>query len=429
LLAEVFMKSYRGMVVKDTIINTFFVFTLVTIVGMFSNVILLAVGYMISVPMSQNGYNDTNTQMLWFFLASVSLIACIFAVYGLTKLVGASAAQLRISYNLEYRVNLSEMIVSVLAGNLLHAAACIGLSWATLAYLIIAGPVQYIARFIGKGEMSIFNDIALDFSHGIVVGSIAIYSACMTAASFAGYIRGHRKKLRKAAEKAAEDEREKNKPSEAWSREDAEKSADLESYIPSIKEEKPKIVRTRLDRRTEEALRALNRNRIIVTAAGIALWTAAVLLFAAYWIPRTGREILSPYSAPFTVLLMLPFWPMKLHRRFIGRTGYASVASSAVEHRSRVVSNGRVYRGTTSVAVGVLTLRAETGESIKVDITPEAVKYYEQDERVFRLSAFRYPVKCSYDYDGEVFCPSCGVYSKIGSKKCPKCGTKHVRTR
>ena len=205
------MKSYRGALIKDTIFNIFFVFALVTIVGMFSNVILLAVGYMISVPMSQNGYNDTNTQALWFFLASISMIACIFAVYGLTKLVGASAAQLRISYQLEYCVNVPEMLVSVTVGNLLHAVACVGLSWATLSYLIIAGPVQYIARFIGHGKMSIFSDIALDFSHGIVLGSIAIYSVCLTAASFVGYVHGHRKKLRQALKKAEEEEREKKK--------------------------------------------------------------------------------------------------------------------------------------------------------------------------------------------------------------------------
>lgn len=420
------MKSYRGALIKDTIFNIFFVFALVTIVGMFSNVILLAVGYMISVPMSQNGYNDTNTQALWFFLASISMIACIFAVYGLTKLVGASAAQLRISYQLEYCVNVPEMLVSVTVGNLLHAVACVGLSWATLSYLVIAGPVQYIARFIGHGKMSIFSDIALDFSHGIVLGSIAIYSICLTAASFVGYVHGHRKKLRQALKKAEEEEREKNKAAEAWSREDAEKSADPDTYM---KEEKPKIVRTKLDRRTEEAFRALNKKRMITTAAGIVLWTAAVILFAAYWIPKTGREILSPYSAPFTVLLMLPFWPFRLHQRFIGKTGYATVAKASVEHRARVMARGRVYQGMGSVAVGVLMLRLESGESIQFDIPAEMVPYYEKDEKVFRLPAFKYPVKCSYDYDEEVFCPSCGLYTKVGRKKCPKCGTAYVRTR
>lgn len=423
------MKSYRGAVIKDTVINMFFVFALVTIVGMFSNVLLLALGYMLSLPMSQNGYNDTNTQLLWFTLASVSLIACMLAVLGLTRLVGSSAAQLRVSYRLERKIHVPSMAVSVIGGNLLHAILCVLLSWASLAYLIIAGPVQYIARFIGKGEMSIFNDIALDFSHGIVVGSIAIYSLCLTVASLIGYVLGHRKKIRVTAEKEADEERAKNRPAEAWSREDAEKAADPETYA---KEDKPKIVRDRLDRRTEEAFVKLNRSRVISTAASIVLWSAAVLLFAAYWIPHTGREIFSPYSAPFPVLLMLPFWPFRLHRRFIGKPGYAVVTKAEIGHRTkaRATSRGR-YGGMSmsTVAFGVLMLRIESGESITVDISPEAVRYYESGEKVYRMPAYKYPVKCTYDYEEDVFCPSCGTYSKVGRKRCPKCFTPHVRTR
>ena len=50
---EVYMKSNKKAIIKDTAYNSFLIFVLVTIVGMFSNVIILAFGYMISLPISK----------------------------------------------------------------------------------------------------------------------------------------------------------------------------------------------------------------------------------------------------------------------------------------------------------------------------------------------------------------------------------------
>jgi hypothetical protein len=239
------MKSNKKAIIKDTAYNSFLIFVLVTIVGMFSNVIILAFGYMISLPISKNGYNDTNTQLLWFTLAAISLIVCILSVCVFAMLVGASATQLRISYGLDHSINVTSMVISVLSGNLLHFISCVLLSWSSLAHLIIAGPVQYIARFIGKGEMSIFHDVAFDFSREIVISSIIIYSFCITAASFAGYILGHRKKLKDEQKRAEEEALMQKSTLGTWSIEDNKKA-----FLPNdaLKiDDKPKVIRCKLD--------------------------------------------------------------------------------------------------------------------------------------------------------------------------------------
>lgn len=422
------MKSHnRTAQAKDIAVNSLYVFALVSIVGMISNVLLLAVGYIVSIPLAESGITDEKVQALWFFLAVFSLLASAALVFFMTWAVGGAAATFRIGYHLERKLDVPAMITSVLIGNALHVVFCIAFSWVSLAYLIFAGPVQYIARFIGKGEYSLFNDIALDFSHEIVIGSIMIYAVIITAATFAGYIVGHKRKLSAADRKEAEDARSSVRPENVWSAKDAEKEARPDEYI---REEKVKVVREKLDPKTEAKFRQINKSRMIITAVFLVLWTAAVIIFAAYWIPHTGRELFSPYTAPFPILLILPYWPFRLHERFTRRSCYAVITMVKTETRStiRKTTTGG-YRGMGSETVGVLLLRTERGESIKLNIPLDILKRYEKGEHVFLLSAYKYPVKCSYDYDDDVFCPKCGHSVEPGPERCPRCRTKFARTR
>lgn len=407
--------------VKDIVVNAFFVFALVTIIGMVSNVLLLALGYIISTPMMQSGYTDAAVQVLWFTLASVSLLACVLAVFALTRTVGSSAAQFLIGYKLERKLNIPAMVASVLGGNLLHTTCCIAMSWSTLSYLIIAGPVQYIARFIGHGQMSIFNDIALDFSLEIVIGSIFIYSFFITAASFAGYIVGHAKKLAKTAENEQLEAKERMKVKNVRTPDDAGKTS-----AEYLRAEKPEIVRDKLDPKTERLLLQINHERVVKTAVFIMCYFAAVVAFWFYWTNHTGREPLSPYTAPFVALLILPFYPFRLHERFTRKSYYAVV--TLIKAESVTATSTSYFRRSTKL-VGIIQLRAADGESITLKYRNPDLPVYRKGEKVFKLSAFKYPVKCTYDDDDDVLCPNCGHTVKPGPMKCPRCRTKFARTR
>ena len=74
-----------------------------------------------------------------------------------------------------------------------------------MAYLVIASPVQYIARFLGKGENTIFIEDAFDFGMEYVWTAIAIYLALLMLSCGAAYITGFSRRIRAVEQKERDD--------------------------------------------------------------------------------------------------------------------------------------------------------------------------------------------------------------------------------
>ncbi|MGN1408786.1 MAG: hypothetical protein ACI4XJ_01285 [Eubacteriales bacterium] len=79
-----------------------------------------------------------------------------------------------------------------------------------------------------------------------------------------------------------------------------------------------------------------------------------------------------------------------------------------------------------STKVNTLKLRLPRGDTVSLHLQLDSPAKYEKDDVVYKLSAFMYPVQCSWDEDGEIFCPNCGASSDRKHKKCPRCRTTLV---
>lgn len=181
---------------KDILANAGILFMAVTAIGLASNALLMIAGWIVTLPAFAYGLSNISDQFLWFLWASVSMSACLAAVFPLAGYSGEQAAQYRIGYGLTRRVNQIAMLLSVILGLGLHGVLCVLLSWSSPADCFIAGPVQYIARFIGRSERSLFILDSFDFPREYTYTAIAIYLVLMAISCCAGYIRGHKKRVR-----------------------------------------------------------------------------------------------------------------------------------------------------------------------------------------------------------------------------------------
>lgn len=355
---------------REVLVNSALVCAVTTIVGTVSNVLLMAVGFLISMPVSMEGYTAENDRRLWLFLAVTS------------------------------------MLVTVGLGVGVHGLLCAALSWSTIAYLFIAGPVQYIARFLGRGRHSIFIDEAFDFPKEMIWAALGIYLALLFVSCLVGYAVGFGKKIRTVEQKEREDA-----ASARWEARKVEREVYGSGSVSNVHREesapKPQIKRETLSGKTEKGLRELNRNKILGTAAFIVLWTAGDVLLRDLWSVWSGREMLSPTAVTFTLLLIVPFYPLKKHEVFLGKTYYAEVVDVRTEEEA-VAGTGRYGRGVSKRYRRVVFLRPKGGVTEKLVFPEKAMLDFKPGDHVLKLSAFKFPVNCNFDEDRDVYCPNCG---------------------
>ncbi len=55
--------------------------------------------------------------------------------------------------------------------------------------------------------------------------------------------------------------------------------------------------------------------------------------------------------------------------------------------------------------------------------------YYAPDDRVLKMRAMKYPVKCPIDPNERIVCPKCGSEMKAGRRYCPLCRTNFEEKR
>ena len=427
------MKSTRLITLREILVNALLIFCAVTVVGTISNVVILLVGWLTSLPVTASldaqGYSQSEQQTIWLFYAVLAMVVCMICSFAVTMAVGSRAAQYRVGYGHSRRLGIISPLATVGLALAVHGIHCVILADLSMAYLVIASPVQYIARFLGKGENTIFIEDAFSFGMEYVWAAIGIYLAFLALSCGAAYIAGFYRRIREVEKKEKEDA-SAARYEERKARLEAEGRGDVSNTQP---EWHPDIKRETLDKHTEERLHALNRTKIIRTILFILVWTAADMLLWFLWSRSTGRDMFSPSAIFFTMLLVVPFWPMKKYEIFLGKTYYAEVTDIRIKEesvpaatRSRAMRQGftvepKLYRE--------VYLRPKGGASEKLEFKENEMLSFDVGDHVLKLSAFRYPVNCNFDDVHDVYCPNCGHSSVLGRKRCAGCGFRLGREK
>ena len=419
------MKSERSHVLREILVNSLLIFIAVTVVGMISNVVILLVGWTTSLPVTASldgqGYTEEQQQAVWLILAAIGMLTCMICSFFITMAVGTRAAQYRVGYKRSRTLNPLTLLATVVPALLLHGLHCVILADMSMAYLVIASPVQYIARFLGRGENTLFIEDAFDFGMEYVWAAIAVYLTLLLLSCGAAYITGFTRRIR-AVEQKERDDASAARYEERKARLEAEGRGSVSN---TQTEWKPEIRRETLDRRTEARLRELNRKKIVQTALFILAWIGIDILIWVLWSKSSGRDMFSPSAFFFAALMMVPFWPMKKHEVFLGKTYYAQVADirqveEAMPKALRYVGAKQNYNTTAVRIRRDVYLRPKGGASEKLSFKEKEMLSFKTGDHVLKLSAFRYPVNCNFDDAHDVYCMNCGQ-SNSPRKRCVRC--------
>ncbi len=420
-----------GRSAKEIIVDSLLVLALMTVAGLASNVLPAAIAFLFSLPISAEGYTDAGEQALWLLFAFSAMLVCAAAGFFAARLIGFRQADYRISNKQERKPDPLSAVLPVFLGALAHGAACLPFVLNHLGNLFFAGPVQYIARFLGHGRHALFSADMFDFPLPVKLSALGIYLVLFAAAVLCGILWGFRRRVEEVEWKesaARYDERMRERESEkVWSEKDAEAAHAEEKSAAEIPAEKP--VRDKLARETEAFFRALDRGERIRAAFLILGWFALVVGAWYFWTVKTGRELLSPYAAPFGLFLIVPFRPFRLHEKLTRPTYYGEIAST---ESKTVVSARFVGRGggSASTVRPRLLVRAKTGGTEEILFRAGTHLPYYVGEKVFRLGALNYPVPCSFDEDERILCPRCGMENIPGDGiRCRQCRAKLGRRR
>lgn len=199
-------------------------FVYVMLIGALSNLTVLIAGYIITLPhlfeFILGYYMEYDNQKLWLIYLTVSQVFCIAGCGWFLSMLGSSAARYRFWYGRNAdRPDIPVMLTGIGTGIALHGLLCALVTRVNMAYLFFAGPVQYIARFIARGDRSLFVDVAFYFPRYITILAILIYCVLLFAGGCAGYIIGYRKQFRTSVEEE-EERRLGEAPDKTWSDED-----------------------------------------------------------------------------------------------------------------------------------------------------------------------------------------------------------------
>ena len=411
---------------QEILVGGFITFLFMTGIGLASNTLLLLAGFVISVPVNVTGYTDAKTQTLWLVFALISELFCMIFGFFFEKNIGANAAEYRAASPDARGMDIPSMILTVGLGVLLHGALVTAVALSLMQALFFAGPVQYFARFLGHGSREVFDSTALEFPPNICLTAIGLYLLFFAAAMFAGYAVGHAERAREIADR--EERALSDRNAEEWTAEDAA-AAYHDAGAPAA--EQPKEERKVLRKETEAFFRLLGRREKMIAVLLILGWFAVD--FAAWYLyaTKSGRGFTSPFSVAFPTLLILPFWPFRLHRKIAAGSFYAEIARVDTKDLGAVSGGpGRgMFRASSGRKMMRLLLRSRLGGTEEVLLPPDTEIHYAEGMQVFCAGGLKYPIPCSFDEDRLVLCPVCGHESSPGAFRCRQCLRKLGRRR
>ncbi|MBO7405092.1 MAG: hypothetical protein J6V24_09045, partial [Clostridia bacterium] len=342
--AEKSAEVRRGRSTKEILLDALLVFVLMTVAGLASNVLPASLGFFFSLPIAVEGYTEARDAALWLLFGGSAMLVCMAAGFFFARFIGYRQADRRVSNEQVRRPDPVCTALPVLLGTLLHGAACLPLALNQMGNLFYAGPVQYIARFLGHGRHALFQADMFDFPTSVKLSALGIYLLFFAAAILPGILAGFRARIEsieyaEAAERYDRRMRERGS-STVWSAADAEAA----HRDKDVREEK-KPAREVLAKETEAFFYAFDRRERIRGVVKIVLWIAADLALWVLYSRKTGRPMFSPSAVAFTALLVLPYRPFRWIDPLFRPTYYGEVAITDVK-REIVASPGWYHRGT-----------------------------------------------------------------------------------
>ena len=416
----------KGRSAKEILGGGILTFVLMTVIGMASNVVLLGVSYLVTPIFGTGEKTETEQQLIWLFFAAVAILVCAVAGFYFARFIGFPAADYRVSNEQERKLDILTMCLTLLLGAGLHGALCILVALNVIQNLFFAGPVLYLVRFLSKAPNSLFSEESLEISTDAQrIAAVLIYLIFFLVPIAAGYIHGFKQRIREieAREEAA---RFDAKNQQIWSREDEDAVHIAEKNASEIQVKEKREV---LAKETEDFFRALDKQEKIKTVLCILLWFAADFLLWYLYCAKTGRAFLSPSAVVFTALLIMPFYPLRMHEKLMRRTYYAEVTLVDVDTQVVAQAIGKGASRRSEKQIPRILLKSKMGESEEIRYKSGTHLPYAKGDRVFKLGAFQYPVPCDFDELDTVFCPKCGFRNERGWERCRQCRTKLGRKK
>ncbi len=191
-----------------------------------------------------------------------------------------------------------------------------------------------------------------------------------------------------------------------------------------------------LSPREERKLKALCKRRLIKVWALALLWYGVVLGGWAYMIFAMNRPFNHPSSFIYVLLLALPVYPFKIHRKLFGKCFYANVGTVTFSESVKVVTGPITIRQARTLEYEVVTVTflGDNGEKRVIPYKEHNIRandcYYKFGDRVYVLHGLKFPVKVPMPEEKEMACPVCGIFLKDDAadpydktpRKCSWCG-------
>ena len=182
-----------------TMQNCFYIMLAVIIIGFSSTVIVIPIGEsLLPLIIKMKGpileMSFFEEMAVSFILGFGSLAFTVIAMFMWLNHIGSSVADFDIKIKKTTKMNVSCMLISVGLPVLGHMIVCLVTGIIAMSAMIWTGSVQYIVRFISQTPRSFFEQDNFAFPLWSIILGIGIYTVCIMAACFSGYIYGYRKR-------------------------------------------------------------------------------------------------------------------------------------------------------------------------------------------------------------------------------------------
>lgn len=220
--------------------------------------------------------------------------------------------------------------------------------------------------------------------------------------------------------------------------------------------------KTYLPSDTEEEYRKLSRRQVLKKLIPAVCWFVLDLACWFAYAAVSGKPVTHPGSIFFTILLILPFYPFRIHLLLWQETFYGTVAD--LRYERKMITDWTAKTNRRYKDVFVLYIRTDEGLTEKLYfITNDDIRkcaYYRKDDRVLKLKGVKFPVKITppdppkvnlfYQPDfskpekreisntphrnspvpaqqlPERFCPVCGTHNEAEREHCHWCREKLI---
>jgi len=182
-----------------TMQNCFYIMLAVIIIGFSSTVIVIPIGEsLLPLIIKMNGpileMSFFEEMAVSFILGFGSLAFTVIGMFMWLNHIGSSVADFDIKIKKTTKMNVICMLISVGLPVLSHIIVCLVTGIIAMSAMIWTGSVQYIVRFISQTPRSFFEQDNFDFPLSSIILGIGIYTVCIMAACFLGYLYGYRKR-------------------------------------------------------------------------------------------------------------------------------------------------------------------------------------------------------------------------------------------